>query len=74
MSTTSKRPTPRKYPPELRERAVRLVREAREQEPDLSVESVSCRSGRHRAGSPSSWGCIRTRSGTGRRVRRSTQG
>ncbi len=29
-------PAPRKYPPELRERAMRLVAEAREQEPELS--------------------------------------
>lgn len=28
---------PRKYPPELRERAIRLVLEAREQEPKLSL-------------------------------------
>jgi transposase-like protein len=33
-------PAPRKYPDELRERAVRLVREAREQEPELSVNAA----------------------------------
>jgi hypothetical protein len=30
-------PAPREYPAELRERAQRLVREAREAEPDLSL-------------------------------------
>jgi len=38
-------PAPRKYPPELRERAQRLVREAREQEPDLSVNAAVIRIG-----------------------------
>lgn len=33
-------PAPRKYPPELRERAQRLVAEAREQEPDLSMNAA----------------------------------
>jgi transposase len=33
-------PAPRKYPDELRERAIRLVREAREQEPDLSLNAA----------------------------------
>ena len=36
---------PRKYPDELRERALRLVREAREQEPDLSVTAAVKRIG-----------------------------
>ena len=36
---------PRKYPNELRERAVRLVREAREQEPGLSVNAAVRRIG-----------------------------
>jgi len=30
-------PAPRKYPPELRERAIRLVQEARAQEAELSL-------------------------------------
>ena len=30
-------PAPRKYPPELRERAMRLVHEAREEDPELSI-------------------------------------
>jgi len=38
-------PAPRKYPPELRERAQRLVREAREQEPDLSLNAAVTRIG-----------------------------
>ncbi len=38
-------PAPRKYPPELRERAQRLVREAREQEPDLSLNAAVIRIG-----------------------------
>jgi transposase len=33
-------PAPRKYPHELRERAMRLVAEAREQEPDLSMNAA----------------------------------
>ncbi len=36
---------PRKYPQELRERAVRLVLEAREQEPDLSLNAAVVRIG-----------------------------
>src|SRR4051794_19968061 len=38
-------PAPRKYPPELRERAVRLVVEAREQEPALSLNAAVVRIG-----------------------------
>ena len=38
-------PAPRKYPPELRERAVRLVFEAREQEPELSLNAAVTRIG-----------------------------
>jgi transposase-like protein len=33
-------PAPRKYPNELRERAIRLVTEAREQEPELSLNAA----------------------------------
>src|SRR5215211_1055688 len=33
-------PAPRKYPPELRARAIRLVHEAREQEPGLSLNAA----------------------------------
>ena len=33
-------PAPRKYPPELRERAIRLVREARNEEPELSLNAA----------------------------------
>ena len=36
---------PRKYPDELRERAQRLVREAREQEPELSLNAAVKRIG-----------------------------
>jgi transposase-like protein len=36
-------PAPRKYPAELRERAVRLVSEAREQEPELSLNAAVVR-------------------------------
>jgi transposase len=36
---------PRKYPQELRERAVRLVLEAREQEPELSLNAAVVRIG-----------------------------
>ena len=38
-------PAPRKYPPELRERAQRLVAEAREQEPELSLTVAVARIG-----------------------------
>ncbi len=38
-------PAPRKYPPELRERAQRLVREAREQEANLSLNAAVIRIG-----------------------------
>jgi transposase-like protein len=38
-------PTPRKYPAELRERAIRLVLEAREQEPELSLNAAVQRIG-----------------------------
>jgi transposase len=36
---------PRKYPNELRERAMRLVQEAREQDPDLSMNAAVVRIG-----------------------------
>jgi transposase len=38
-------PAPRKYPQELRERAMRLVQEAREAEPELSVTAAVARIG-----------------------------
>jgi transposase-like protein len=38
-------PAPRKYPQELRERAQRLVAEAREQEPGLSLTAAVARIG-----------------------------
>lgn len=38
-------PAPRKYPAELRERAQRLVAEAREQEPELSLNAAVNRIG-----------------------------
>ncbi len=38
-------PAPRKYPEELRERAKRLVAEAREQEPELSLHGAVTRIG-----------------------------
>ena len=38
-------PAPRKYPQELRERAMRLVAEAREQEPELSLTAAVNRVG-----------------------------
>ncbi len=38
-------PAPRKYPSELRERAQRLVREAREQDPELSLNAAVQRIG-----------------------------
>ena len=38
-------PAPRKYPPELRERSVRLVAEAREQDQSLSVNQAVKRIG-----------------------------
>ena len=38
-------PAPRKYPNELRERAQRLVQEAREQEPELSLNAAVKRIG-----------------------------
>lgn len=39
-------PAPRKYPQELRDRATRLVREARDEEPALSIEAAVHRIGR----------------------------
>lgn len=36
---------PRKYPPELRERAIRLVAEAREDDPELSLNAAVVRIG-----------------------------
>ena len=38
-------PAPRKYPPELRERAMRLVMEARKEDPELSVHQAVIRIG-----------------------------
>src|SRR3954454_18937203 len=38
-------PAPRKYPNELRERAIRLVREARQEEPELSLTAAVNRIG-----------------------------
>ncbi len=38
-------PAPRKYPQELRERAMRLVQEAREQDPGLSLNQAVIRIG-----------------------------
>lgn len=38
-------PAPRKYPNELRERAQRLVQEAREQDPELSLNAAVVRIG-----------------------------
>jgi transposase len=38
-------PAPKKYPPELRERAVRLVQEARAHEPELSLNQTVIRIG-----------------------------
>lgn len=38
-------PAPRKYPPELRERAMRLVSEARKEDPELSLNAAVVRVG-----------------------------
>lgn len=38
-------PAPRKYPQELRERSMRLVQEAREEDPDLSLNKAVIRIG-----------------------------
>ena len=38
-------PAPRKYPQDVRERAIRLVAEAREQDPELSVKTAVVRIG-----------------------------
>lgn len=38
-------PAPRKYPQELRDRSIRLVSEAREQEPELSLNAAVKRIG-----------------------------
>jgi transposase-like protein len=38
-------PAPRKYPPELRERAMRLVAEARKEAPELSLNGAVVRIG-----------------------------
>lgn len=40
-------PAPRKYPPELRERAMRLVAEARKEDPELSLNAAVVRVGQH---------------------------
>ncbi|ADG98823.1 transposase IS3/IS911 family protein [Segniliparus rotundus DSM 44985] len=44
--SVSKRPTPKKYPPELRERAVRLVSEAHQEDPELSQTQAHQRIGK----------------------------
>lgn len=38
-------PAPRKYPPELRERSIRLVREAMKEDPSLSMNQAVIRIG-----------------------------
>ena len=38
-------PAPRKYPQELRERVIRLVREARQEAPELSLDAAVVRIG-----------------------------
>lgn len=38
-------PAPMKYPPELRGRAMRLVAEARNEEPELSLNAATVRVG-----------------------------
>ena len=38
-------PAPRKYPPELRDRAIRLVREAMKEDPSLSMNQAVIRIG-----------------------------
>ena len=38
-------PAPRKYPQELRDRAMRLVAEARQEDPDLSLNGAVVRIG-----------------------------
>jgi transposase len=38
-------PAPRKYPPDVRERAIRLVLEARREEPSLSLQGAAKRIG-----------------------------
>ena len=38
-------PAPRKYPQELRDRAMRLVREARQEDPELSLNAAVIRIG-----------------------------
>jgi transposase len=38
-------PAPRKYPQELRERAMRLVAEARKEDPELSLNAAVVRVG-----------------------------
>ena len=38
-------PAPRKYPPELRDRAMRLVAEARREDPELSLNAAVLRIG-----------------------------
>jgi transposase-like protein len=43
-------PAPRKYPPELRERSIRLVREARDEDPGLSLNAAVLRIGRRVGG------------------------
>ena len=60
---------PRKYPPELRERAIRLVLEAREQDPDLSLNAAVLRIGPRVGVNPDtlrSW-CKQAEIDTGRR-------
>lgn len=45
-------PAPRKYPQELRERAMRLVQEAREQHPELSQIAAVVRIGQRVGSTP----------------------
>lgn len=45
-------PAPKKYPQELRERAMRLVQEARKEDPDLSLNAAVVRIGQRTGVNP----------------------
>ena len=68
-------PAPRKYPQELRDRAMRLVQEAREQDPELSQNAAVVRIGQRVGVNPDTlrgW-CKQADIDTGRRPGTTTE-
>lgn len=66
---------PRKYPPELRERAIRLVAEARQEDRELSLNAAVIRIGRRTGVNPDTlrgW-CMQAEVDAGRRPGTATE-